>query len=45
MSINEKGYWEGLEAESQHAFDPYLSYAMLMFFKNVLFIASQFWTL
>ena len=34
MSINEKGYWEGLEAESQHAFDPHLSYALLMFFKK-----------
>ena len=34
MSINEKGYWEGLEAESQHAFDPHLSYALLTFLKK-----------
>jgi hypothetical protein len=32
--INENGYWDGLEAGEQHAYDETLSQALLTFFKN-----------
>lgn len=31
--INERGFWEGMEAESQHIYDQNLSAALLTFFK------------
>lgn len=34
MSINERGYWEGLEASDQHCYDNILSTSLLDFFKN-----------
>lgn len=34
MSINKKGYWEGLEAECQHAFDQNVCNALINFLKN-----------
>ena len=34
MSINENGFWEGTEAESQHCYDEKLSSELLTFFKN-----------
>ena len=32
--INENGFWEGIEASSQHCYDEPLSDALLTFFKN-----------
>ena len=32
--INEKGFWEGIEASSQHCYDENLSDALLTFFKT-----------
>jgi hypothetical protein len=34
MSINAKGYWEGLEASSQHCYDASLSGKLVEFFKK-----------
>jgi cyclopropane fatty-acyl-phospholipid synthase-like methyltransferase len=34
MSINPKGYWEGLEASSQHCYDETLSKSLVNFFKS-----------
>lgn len=34
MSINTHGFWEGLEAESQHVNDLYLAMELIKFFKN-----------
>jgi len=34
MSINKNGYWEGLEASSQHCYDSILGNYLVNFFKN-----------
>lgn len=34
MSINPNGYWEGLEASSQHIYDVTLGISLINFFKN-----------
>ena len=35
MSINKHGYWEGLEATSQHIYDSKLSDCLVRFYKTV----------
>jgi 2-polyprenyl-3-methyl-5-hydroxy-6-metoxy-1,4-benzoquinol methylase len=34
MSINKNGFWEGLEASSQHVYDSKLADCLVEFFKN-----------
>lgn len=34
MSIHRNGYWEGLEASSQHLYDSSLGYSLIHFFKT-----------